>query len=172
VLAFPDFHMHVERPWTGARMEDGRIRIDTPKGPFHADFAICGTGIRQDVTLRRELSPFAGKIATWRDRYAPPPGEEDDWLGGFPYLAPDFSFVERTPGEAPWLADIHVFGIGATMSFGPSGSSINALTSSIPRLVSGLTRGLFQGDLARHWESLRTYNVEQAKLDWSRIVKD
>ncbi len=76
------------------------------------------------------------------------------------------------PGAAPWLADIHVFGIGATMSFGPSGSSINALTSSIPRLVSGLTRGLFRGDLARHWESLRTYDVEQAKLDWSRIVKD
>jgi hypothetical protein len=80
--------------------------------------------------------------------------------------------VERTPGAAPWLADIHVFGIGATLSFGPSGSSINALTSSIPRLVSGLTRGLFHGDLARHWESLRTYDVEQATLDWSRIVKD
>jgi len=172
VLAFPDFRMHVERPWTGARMEDGRIRIDTPKGPFHADYAICGTGIRQDVALRAELAPFADRIATWRDRYIPPAGEKDDWLGGYPYLAPDFSFVERTPGEAPWLADIHVFGIGATMSFGPSGSSINALTSSIPRLVSGLTRGLFQGDLARHWESLRSYNVEQAQLDWSRIVKE
>jgi cation diffusion facilitator CzcD-associated flavoprotein CzcO len=172
VLAFPDFRMHVERPWTGAAMEDGRIRIDTPKGPFHADYAICGTGVRQDVTLRPELAPFAEKIATWRDRYVPPPGEEDDWLGGFPYLAPDFSFVERTPGEAPWLSDIHVFGIGATLSFGPSGSSINALTSSIPRLVSGLTRGLFQGDLARHWESLRAYKVEQATLDWSRIEKD
>jgi cation diffusion facilitator CzcD-associated flavoprotein CzcO len=172
VLAFPGFRMHVERPWTGAAMDDGRIRIETPKGPVHADFAICGTGTRQDLGLRPELAPFADKIATWGDRYTPPPGEEDAWLAGFPYLGPDFCFLERHPGAAPWLADIHVFGIGTTMSFGPSGSSINALTASIPRLVGGLTRGLFTGDLARHWESLRNYKVEQATLDWSRIVKD
>ena len=49
VLAFPAFTMQVDRAWTDARMEDGRIRIDTARGPFHADYAICGTGIRQDL---------------------------------------------------------------------------------------------------------------------------
>ena len=29
-----------------------------------------------------------------------------------------YAFLERTPGEAPWLADIHLFGIGSTLSFG------------------------------------------------------
>ena len=170
VLAFPEFTMHVDRPWTDTRMEEGRIRIETPRGPFHADYAICGTGIRQDVRLRPELASFADKIALWRDRYTPPAGEEDSLLGAYPYLGPDYAFLERTPGEASWLADIHLFGIGSTLSFGPSGSSINALTAAVPKVAAGVTRGLFAGDLQRHWESLRTYDVKQVELDWSRIA--
>ena len=172
VLAFPDFTMHVGRPWTDARMEEGRIRIETPRGPFHADYAICGTGIRQDVRLRPELASFADKIALWRDRYTPAAGEEDPLLGDYPYLGPDYAFLERTPGEAPWLADIHLFGIGSTLSFGPSGSSINAITAAVPKLVAGVTRGLFAGDLQRHWESLQAYDVKQVELDWTRIATD
>ena len=172
VMAFPNATIHVARPWTDARMEDGRIRIETPRGPFHADFAICGTGIRQNVALRPELASFADKIALWSHRYTPSPGEEDPLLAAFPYLGPDYAFLERTPGEAPWLADIHLFGIGATLSFGPSGSSINAMTVAVPRLVAGLTRGLFAGDLQRHWESLKAYDVKQMELDWSRIAAD
>jgi FAD-dependent urate hydroxylase len=170
VLAFPNFTMHVGRSWTDARMENGRIRIDTTRGSFVADYAICGTGVRQNVHLRPELGAIADKIALWRDRYTPPAGEEDALLEAFPYLGPDYAFLEKTPGEAPWLADIHLFGIGSTLSFGPSGSSINAMTIAIPKLVSGLTRGLFAGDIERHWESLRTYNVEQVDLDWSRLT--
>ena len=74
-----------------------------------------------------------------------------------------------TPGEAPWLGDIHLFGIGTTLSFGPSGSSINAMTIAVPKLVAGLTRGLFAGDLQRHWQSLLAYDVEQVEIDWSRV---
>ncbi len=170
VMAFADFTMHVGRPWTDARMEDDRIRIDTPRGPFHADYAICGTGIRQDPGLRPELASFADKIARWQDRYTPPPGEEAPLLSAYPYLGPDYAFLEREPGTAPWLADIHLFGIGATLSFGPSGSSINAMTTAVPKIVAGVTRGLFAGDLQRHWDSLRTYDVRQVELDWSRVA--
>ncbi|UYN95631.1 MAG: NAD(P)/FAD-dependent oxidoreductase [Enhydrobacter sp.] len=170
VVAFPNFHMHVGRPWTDARMDEGRIRIDTPLGPFRADYAICGTGVRQDVKLRPELSLFADRIALWRDRYTPPQGEEDDFLGAFPYLGPDYAFLEKTPGEAPFLADIHVFCIGSTMSFGPSGASINAMTIAVPKLVAGLTRGLFAGDLERHWQSLLAYDVQQVELDPDRLI--
>jgi FAD-dependent urate hydroxylase len=63
-----------------------------------------------------------------------------------------------------------LFGIGSTLSFGPSGSSINALTAAVPKVAAGVTRGLFAGDLQRHWESLRTYDVKQVELDWSRIA--
>src|SRR5476651_183414 len=39
-MAFPQFKLHVGRTWTDARMEEGRIHIETPRGPFHADYAI------------------------------------------------------------------------------------------------------------------------------------
>jgi cation diffusion facilitator CzcD-associated flavoprotein CzcO len=172
VMAFPKFTLHVGRAWTDARIEDGRVRIETVRGPFQADYAICGTGLRQDLSKRPELAPFADKIALWRDRYTPPPEEQDEGLGSFPYLGPDYALLEKKPGEAPWLADIHMFTIGSTMSFGPSGASINAMTTAVPVLVASLTRGLFTADLARHWESLQAYDVEQVALDWSRIAAD
>lgn len=170
VMAFPNFTMELGRAWTDARMEGDRILLETTRGPFMADYAICGTGIRQDVAQRPELAAFADKIALWKDRYTPPPGEEDELLGAYPYLGPDYSLLERTPGEAPWLADIHVFGIGSTLSFGPSGSSINAMTTAVPKVAAGVTRGLFAGDLQRHWESLLAYDVKQVELDWSRMA--
>ena len=50
------------------------------------------------------------------------------------------------------------------MSFGPSGSSINAMTTAMPKLVHGLTRGLFRADLERHWASFKAYDVPQAVI--------
>jgi hypothetical protein len=56
------------------------------------------------------------------------------------------------------------------MSFGPSASSINAMTIAVPKLVAGLTRGLFEADIERHWADLRAYNVKQVELDASKLV--
>jgi hypothetical protein len=72
--------------------------------------------------------------------------------------------MERTLGAAPFLRHIHVFNIGATMSFGPSGSSINAMNIAVPKLVAGVTRGLFEDDLAGHWASLQRYDVKMFEL--------
>ncbi|SJZ82243.1 Predicted flavoprotein CzcO associated with the cation diffusion facilitator CzcD [Enhydrobacter aerosaccus] len=166
VMAFPDFRMHVGRNWTDARLANGRVRIETTSEPFDADYVICGTGIRQNLKARPELANIADHVALWGDRYAPPPGEEDPLLAASPYLGPDYAFLEKTPGTTPWLADIHLFGIGTTLSFGPSGSSINAMTIAVPKLVAGLTRGLFQADLERHWASLLAYDIKQVELDW------
>jgi len=57
-----------------------------------------------------------------------------------------------------------VFAFASTMSFGPSGSSINAMTTAIPKLVHGLTRGLFRTDVERHWKSFSAYDVPQAVI--------
>jgi FAD-dependent urate hydroxylase len=38
------------------------------------------------------------------------------------------------------------------------------MTTAVPRLVSGVTRGLFVGDLERHWQSLLDYDEPQAAL--------
>ena len=111
---------------------------------------------------RPELRNCAANIATWADRYQPPPDERSPRLGRFPYLADDYALMERVAGETPWVADIHVFAIASTMSFGASGSSINAMTTAVPKLVHGLTRGLFRADIERHWASFKAYDVPQA----------
>jgi cation diffusion facilitator CzcD-associated flavoprotein CzcO len=160
----PNFVLHTGTAWTGAVAAGDGVEIATPNGPFRADFLICGTGIDMDFASRPELARFAANIATWADRYTPPPDERDDRLGRFPYLRDDYAFAEKTPGATPWIADIHLFAIAATMSFGPSGSSINAMSTAVPKLVSGLTRGLFRKDVERHWADLQAYDVRQAIL--------
>jgi cation diffusion facilitator CzcD-associated flavoprotein CzcO len=170
---FPNFTMHVGRPWESARPgADGRVVIGTPRGDFTADFLICGTGVRMDAAARPELAACAENIATWADRYAPPAEEASERLGEFPYLADDFAFVERRTGETPWIRDIHLFGIGATMSFGPSGSSINAMAIAAPRVAAGVTRGLFAREMPRLWEALLAYDVRQVELDPARLAAE
>jgi FAD-dependent urate hydroxylase len=160
----PNFHLHTGAPWLGARTLGERVEVETPQGPFVADFLICGTGVDIDFAYRPELRGFAANIATWGDRYTPPSDLRDDRLGRFPYLGRDFELLEKVPGTTPWIGNIHVFAIASTMSFGPSGSSINAMTTAVRKLVDGLTRGLFKGDLERHWRSLLAYDEPQAVL--------
>ena len=127
-----------------------------------ADFVICGTGIAMDFGSRPELQNCAANIATWADRYQPPQGEHSPRLGRFPYLAEDYALTERVAGATPWISNIHLFAIASTMSFGASGSSINAMTTAVPKLVHGLTRGLFCADIEGHWAALQAYDVRQA----------
>ena len=161
-----NFHLHTGSAVLGSRFdaEEERVELTTAQGPLHADFVISAMGIEVDFHARPELQACADQIATWGDRYAPPDGEEDARLAAFPYLADDYAFEERTAGAAPWLRNVHLFAIGSTLSFGASGSSINALTTAIPKLVSGLTRGLFRDDIEQHWASLRVYDVPQAVI--------
>ena len=164
-----NFRLIAGAPWDRLGFGPEGIKIATPKGDFTADFVICGTGVDMDFSLRPELAAFADNIATWTDKYTPPEAEREDRLGRFPYLAADFSFVEKRPGETPWIRDIHLFSIASTMSFGPSGSSINAMTTAVPKLVSGITRGLFQGDIEAHWASLQAYDTPQAIIPEAAI---
>ena len=172
VLAFPNFTMHVGRPWTGARAQGGRAVLETARGDFVADYAISGTGVRMDASLVPELAGCADNIALWSDRYAPPAEEANERLSAFPYLAPDYAFVERRAGQTPWIRDIHFFGIGTTMSFGPAGSSINAMTIAVPRIAAGVTRGLFEADLPRLHADLMAYDLKQVELDPARIAAE
>ena len=161
---WPNFHLHTGSPLDGARPVGSGVTLDIAGRSVPADFVIAGTGIDIDLARRPELAGLAPFVATWADRYTPPDDLRNDRLGRYPYLGADYSLTEKIRGTAPELASIHVFSIASTMSFGPSGSSINAMTSAVPKLVNGLTRGLFAGDVERHWASLAAYDVEQADL--------
>jgi FAD-dependent urate hydroxylase len=160
----PNFVVHTEAPWLGARAEGNRAVVTVPQGTFTADFLICGTGIAMDYSLKPELAAFAGNILSWADKYRPPEAERNDRLGAFPYLSPDYAFMEKMPGRTPWIRDVHLFSIASTMSFGASGSSINAMTTAVPRLVDGITRGLFTDDVENHWADFLAYDIPQATV--------
>jgi len=172
VLAFPNFTMHVGRPWTDAWAEGARAKVATPRGDFAADYLIWGTGARMDPAAVPELAACAHNIAAWRDHYTPPAEEANERLGAFPYLNEDSSFRERFAGRTPWVRDIHLFGIGTSLSFGPAGSSINAMSISAPRVAAGVTRGLFEADLPRLHAELLAYAVPQVTLDMGRIAAE
>jgi FAD-dependent urate hydroxylase len=159
---FANFHLHEGSPVEAAKEVGNEVELQTPRGIISANFIICGTGTHIDFSERRELKNFADNIATWADRYQAPENERSPRLGRYPYLADDYALTERRPGQTPWISDIHLFAFASTMSFGPSGSSINAMTTAIPKLVHGLTRSLFRADVERHWASFKAYNVPQA----------
>jgi hypothetical protein len=161
---FSNFHLHEGSPVEKASDVGGAVELQMPHGNIVSDFVICGTGTHIDFAERRELKNFAGNIATWADRYQPPANEQSPRLGRYPYLADDYALTERIPGQTPWISSIHLFAFASTMSFGPSGSSINAMTTAIPKLVHGLTRALFRADLDRHWASFKAYDVPQAVI--------
>jgi cation diffusion facilitator CzcD-associated flavoprotein CzcO len=157
----------------GARVEAVRempegLILRTARGDIAADFIICATGIEMDFAGRAELKRCAHNIARWADRYEPPPHERNARLHAFPYLSDDYALCERVPGQTPWIADIHLFAIASTMSFGPSGSSINAMTTAVPKVVHGVTRGLFRADIDKHWAAFQAYDVPQTVITRTR----
>lgn len=159
--------------WTGASWDRVEPRGDavivhTPRGSLEADFLICGTGFEIDVARRPELAGFAQHIATWGDCYTPPPAEASERVAAFPYLGPEQQFVEKVAGSAPYLADIYCHDFGATASFGPSGSSINAMKFAVPRLVGSIVRDLFRQDIAHHVDVLRAYDDPEFPLVFAR----
>ena len=158
------FHLHEGAPVVAARETADGVVLQTAKGEIMADFVIGATGITMDFTQRPELKRFAANIARWSDRYTPDESERNERLGAFPYLADDYALCERRQSETPWISDIHLFAIASTMSFGASGSSINAMTTAVPKLVHGLTRGLFKADIDKHWAAFQAYDVKQATV--------
>jgi cation diffusion facilitator CzcD-associated flavoprotein CzcO len=166
------FRLHEGASVEAARQTADRIILQTPRETVAADFVICATGIEMNFAARPEFSRCAHNIARWEDRYTPPPHEQSSRLGEFPYLCDDYALCERVRGQTPWIGDIHIFAIAATMSFGPSGASINAMTTAVPKLVHGLTRGLFCADIDKHWASFNAYDVPQAVIGRRREPVD
>ena len=171
VTRHANFSLHTSSPWDSVAVEGNAVRITTPRGMHEADFLICGTGFEMDVSLRAELGPWASEVAAWRDRYTPPADEPNPRLESYPYLGPGQELLERSPGRAPFLSDIHLFDFGATVSFGPSGSSINAMKFAVPRTVDAITRALFLADAEAHYAAMKAYDTPEFPHAFARDTK-
>ena len=135
------------------------MEIDTAAGPFEADHVICATGFRIASTRAPLLAGFGHRVATWADRHLTA-GAEDPRLASYPYLGDIFQLLAKE-GDDAGLSRIRLMTFGATMSFGPSGSSINALRFAAPRLVHGITRDLFAEGAEEHLDVLSTYDTPE-----------
>jgi cation diffusion facilitator CzcD-associated flavoprotein CzcO len=149
-----NFSMHAGAHWTSISLANDQIELVSSGDRFAFDFMILGTGFEVDMIKRPELAGIAPQIALWKDRYAPPHDTANEVLGRFPYLGPNFEFVEKIRGSAPYLANIHDFGIAAVQSMGPVCVGLNGMKIGGPRLVTAISRDLFLADADAHEAAL------------------
>jgi cation diffusion facilitator CzcD-associated flavoprotein CzcO len=150
VLRHGNFHLHLAAPWLSAREEAGRIAVEVADGAHRFDFAIAGTGYAADPNLRPEFAGFARHILLWRDRFTPPADEEDAFLGAHPYLGAGNEFIEKTPGAAPYLKDIHCFNPAGFVSFGVPIGDVPSMKRGHPAVTAQISRDLFLADFEHH----------------------
>ena len=152
-------YFHFDAPVVDVIRAGEGLRIDLARGRrLTADYLILGTGFTIDPLARTEFGDFAGEIQLWRDVYTPPDDERDADLARFPYLNSDFSFRERTPGKAPWLASVYCFNYGATASLGKVSGDIPGISEGAAWLVREIAATLYREDIEAHWQRLQDYD--------------
>ena len=149
-VAFANFHIHLAAPWDAARVEGDRIVARVGGRTFRCDFVIAGTGYEANLSACPELADFADKVLLWRDRYVPPEDAADDWLGAHPYLGPGHEFLEKVPGCAGYLCDVHVQNPAGFVSFGVPTGDVPSMKRDIPAIVAQISRDLFFADFQAH----------------------
>jgi FAD-dependent urate hydroxylase len=150
VVAFPNFLLHLGAPWQEAYEADGQAVAHAADGSFRFDHVIAGTGYFVDPSARPEIAGFADQILLWRDKYAPPHEEEDPFLGSHPYVGEAHEYLEKAPGHAPFLRDIHVHNPAGFVSFGLPIGDVPSMRRDIPLVTARISRDLFLADLDSH----------------------
>ena len=143
----------------GMQVRDGHVAVHTVRGKtFAADFMILATGFTVETTARPDIAAYAHAIATWADRYTPPAELASAELGRFPYLGPHFQFTERRSGEAPFLADIHCFNHGASLSIGKVAGDIPGISAGAAWLAAGIAAEFYNRDIEAYWQILLDFD--------------
>jgi hypothetical protein len=159
--AHAGFHLHPSSTWQKLELSGDSIVIHTASGVFEADYVIAATGFITDLRARPELALVEPHIARWADRFTPQPAEAHADLLRHPYLGPHFELTERQRGAAPELKYVFNYTFGGLLSLGFGGASISGMKYSIVRLVSGITRSLFDEDRDQHFASLTAFDERE-----------
>lgn len=166
VSRHPNAYFHFDAAVDTVELDGDEIVVGTSQGKsVRADFLILGTGFGVDPLARKELDGYADKILLWQDRFTPPPGQENEQLGKFPYLAEDFTFLERAPGEAPWLANIHSFNSGAAASLGKVSGDIPGISEGASWLAREIAAKLYEENFGQYWQRLLDYDTPELRGD-------
>jgi cation diffusion facilitator CzcD-associated flavoprotein CzcO len=162
VQRHPNVALHFSSPVLDAETVSGGIRLRTPKTWHVTQFLILGTGFGVDLHARPEFVGLAEHIATWGDRYKPPPEEFDATAARYPYVGPHFELLEKRPGSVPALRNVHLFNAGSLVSMGPVAGGLNGMPFGIPRLIAGISRDLFRGELDTLFTEFASYDEPDA----------
>ncbi|KAA2312420.1 NAD(P)/FAD-dependent oxidoreductase [Pseudooceanicola sediminis] len=165
VSAHDNAYFHLDCALTGVTPAGDRVKIETSRGQFESDFVIAGTGFRNDFSDRAELSQIAPHVLSWADRPGFPLSQRNSNFGQSPYLAPDFSFIEKQPGMCPALAQIHCFNDAAMLSHGKVSGDIPAVSVGAKRLARAIARAFFAEDIEVHFDRLRAYDTPELHGD-------
>jgi cation diffusion facilitator CzcD-associated flavoprotein CzcO len=155
-LERPGFVLRTGFPWDSVRWTGSEIVVEGGGQRAIYDQIAIATGFVSDLGLRPELAEVVRHAALWRDRYDPPPGQEDARMGAAPYLDRFCAFTEREPGTAPWLARIVTMISVANLTHGPVASSVSTMKYVAPRMVEGIKRQLFLDQQDADWHTLLT----------------
>lgn len=130
VQNFPNFQLKNNVSFEKAMLENSCVTL---AGDSY-DYVILGTGFRVDGSHISELQDIYPHIKLWQN-------------SEFPYLGPHFQFLEKNPGEAPYLRHLYCFNYGALLSHGLTSSSIDALSTGADRLSKGIAADFFQEEI-------------------------
>lgn len=149
-IAFSNFHLHLGSAWQEACVDGDQVVARTADCVHRFDHVVAGTGYFVDPSARPEIAEFAEKILLWKDKYRPPPHEEDAFLGGHPYLGEAYQYLEKTPGTAVFLRNIHVHNPAGFVSFGLPIGDVPSMRRDLPLVTARISRDLFFDDIEHH----------------------
>jgi cation diffusion facilitator CzcD-associated flavoprotein CzcO len=131
VARHPNAHFHLGVAIERIEERSGVLAgAHSSAGTIELDFLIFATGFKVDWRQRPMLRRIARCIRVWKDRYTPPPGQDDDELAESPDLGPAFEFQPRNGAHCPGLDRVHCLSYPATLSLG-------VITGDIPAVSDG-----------------------------------
>jgi len=150
-------HFHLGVAIESVSERRGALEVRTSAGPIELDFLIFATGFKVDWRQRPMLRHIAPCIRVWKDRYAPPAGDDDAELAESPDLGPAFEFQPRAGADCPGLDRIHCLSYPATLSLGVITGDIPAISEGALQLTDRLAALLYAEDIEHHFARMAAY---------------
>lgn len=129
-----------------AVFEGNQINFQTNHGQKNYDFVIFATGFRVNGRDQPELKNVIEQISLWSDHLSEEILKDAPEFGNYPYLGPTFEFLEKVPGNAPYLKNLYCFNFGASMSHGFLNTEIPSISLAAKRLAEGISVDFFKED--------------------------
>ena len=153
IEAYDNFHLLASTQIQQVTTNDTEVLMLTNHGTLKADFLILATGYRVDASKVSFALGYKDDILYWNDKVE----GLGTKMGIYPYLGRHFEFIEKVPGTASFLANIHCFNDAAFLSHGRICGDIDCIDVGIRRIAEGIAIDLFLQDTCRNGEPVPSH---------------